>query len=466
MNRIFAASLTKQHIGQNLRLVGWLEDFRDMGKIGFISVRDMTGSFQGVIIGKLLSTFREVPRQSIIMLNGAIQETRAEGFQVEVKVEKVELLSRAVNPLPIDPTGRVESSMDKRLDSRALDLRNNRISNIFRIKSYALYLIRNFLYSRMFVEVNTPKIIGNATEGGADLFSFEYFSKKAYLAQSPQLYKEQLTLGLERVFEISSYFRAEPSHTVRHLSEFVSVDLEAAFFDYSDIMDNIEELITTTINDLFIQHGKEMKYIDNKEEITVDKIPRVTYQKCLDELKGSGVNLEFGDDLSDPALRKLGEVFPKFYFITDWPTKLKPFYILEHDSDRTYGWVKCYPVIINGNKNIQSDLLILERTHHGPQAFASTFAPISFNAFIWPSLSIVPRIISDPGVTWRGIFTFTPFDFACSAISEALDMSSYDEFVQLPISATEIVSRKLFFFNSLASFDMGLAKSGVCGPTI
>jgi nondiscriminating aspartyl-tRNA synthetase len=362
MNRIFAASLTKQHIGQNLRLVGWLEDFRDMGKIGFISVRDMTGSFQGVIIGNLLATFREVPRQSIIMINGAIQETRAEGFQVEVKVEKVELLSRAVTPLPIDPTGRVESSMDKRLDSRALDLRNNRISNIFRIKSYALYLIRNFLYSRMFVEVNTPKIIGNATEGGADLFSFEYFSKKAYLAQSPQLYKEQLTLGLERVFEISSYFRAEPSHTVRHLSEFISVDLEAAFFDYSDIMDTIEELITSTINDLFIQYGKEMKYIDNKEEITVDNIPRVTYQKCLDELKGLGVNLEFGDDLSDPALRKLGEIFPKFYFITDWPTKLKPFYILEHKNksdlsksfDLQYGYLE---IVSGGNREHDSEKL-------------------------------------------------------------------------------------------------------------
>jgi nondiscriminating aspartyl-tRNA synthetase len=362
MNRIFAASLTKDHIGQNLTLVGWLEDFRDMGKIGFISARDMTGNFQGVITGKLLSAFREVPRQSIIMVNGAIQETRAENFQVEVKVEKVELLSRAVNPLPIDPTGRVESSMDKRLDSRALDLRNVRISNIFRTRSYALYLIRNFLYSRMFVEVNTPKIIGNATEGGADLFSFEYFSKKAYLAQSPQLYKEQLTLGLERVFEISSYFRAEPSHTVRHLSEFVSIDLEAAFLDYCDIMDIMEELITSTINDLFIQGGKEMKYYDNKEKITVDKIPRVTYQKCLDDLKGLGESLEFGDDLSDLALRKLGEVYPKFYFIIDWPTKLKPFYILEHKNksdlsksfDLQYGYLE---IVSGGTREHNSERL-------------------------------------------------------------------------------------------------------------
>src|SRR5678815_6080631 len=159
MNRIFASSVNKDHIGQNLTLVGWLEDFRDMGKIGFISSRDMTGNFQGVLSGGLLAAFREVPRQSVIMVKGTVQETRAQNFQVEVKVEKVEVMSRAINPLPIDPTGRVKSSMDKRLDSRALDLRNSRIANIFRIRSYVLNLVRNFLYSRMFVEVNTPKII-------------------------------------------------------------------------------------------------------------------------------------------------------------------------------------------------------------------------------------------------------------------------------------------------------------------
>jgi nondiscriminating aspartyl-tRNA synthetase len=332
MNRIFASSISKDHIGQNLTLIGWIEDFRDMGKIGFISVRDMTGNFQGVLTAELLSTVRDVPRQSLILVKGTIQETKAENFQVEVKVEKVALLSKAANPLPIDPTGRVKSSMDKRLDSRALDLRNYKISNIFKTRSYVLNLIRNFLYSRMFVEVNTPKIIGSATEGGADLFGFEYFSKKAYLAQSPQLYKEQLTLGLERVFEISSYFRAEPSHTVRHLSEFVSVDLEAAFLDYGDIMDIVQELVISTINDLFVHRNKEMALFENKQEILIDKIPRITYQKCLEDLNSLGEIIEFGDDLSDPGLKKLGEIYPSFYFIIDWPTKLKPFYILEHEK--------------------------------------------------------------------------------------------------------------------------------------
>lgn len=347
-DRIFSSTLKKDHIGKNVSLVGWLEDFRDIGKIGFITVRDMTGNFQGVVIGEMLSELREVQRQSIILVKGTIQETRAENFKVEVKVGKIKILSKAVNPLPIDPTGRVKSLMDNRLDCRALDLRNYRISNIFRIRSYVLSLIRNFLYSRMFIEVNTPKIIGSATEGGADLFDFEYFSKKAYLAQSPQLYKEQLTLGLERVFEISPYFRAEPSHTVRHLSEFISVDLEAAYLDYVDIMDIVQELVIATINDLFVHHNEEMKHFANKSAIMVDTIPRITYQKCLDDLRGLGERIEFGDDLSDPALKKLGEIYSTFYFITDWPTKLKPFYILEQEKksefsksfDLQYGYLE------------------------------------------------------------------------------------------------------------------------------
>lgn len=362
LKRTFAALIDKSNIGQNLMFVGWIEDFRDMGKIGFISVRDMTGNFQGVVTGELLIKLREIPRQSVVIIHGVIKESKAESFQVEVKVEKVELLSKAANPLPIDPTGRVSSSLDKRLDSRALDLRNFRISNIFKTRSNALYLIRKYLSSRMFVEVNTPKIIGSATEGGADLFGFEYFSKKAFLAQSPQLYKEQLTLGLERVFEISPYFRAEPSHTVRHLSEFVSVDLEAAYLEYTDVMDIIEGLIISTIRDLYTNHSNQMKYFGESSDILLDKIPRISYEKCLEELKSLGEKIEFGEDLSDSSLRKLGEVYPKFYFIVDWPTKLKPFYILENEKnpelsksfDLQYGYLE---IVSGGTREHDSERL-------------------------------------------------------------------------------------------------------------
>jgi nondiscriminating aspartyl-tRNA synthetase len=192
------------------------------------------------------------------------------------------------------------------------------------------------LRSKGFMEVNTPKIIGSASEGGANLFGFGYFKKKAYLAQSPQLYKEQLTLALDKVFEIGPYFRAENSHTVRHLTEFISVDIEAAFIDYEDIMDIIEEVIRKVAERLSENCKPEIQLVGDGQIATLisrSSVDRLTYEQCLEELAKEGEKLEFGDDLSDASLRKLGEIHKGFYFITDWPSKLKPFYIHEKEDD-------------------------------------------------------------------------------------------------------------------------------------
>jgi nondiscriminating aspartyl-tRNA synthetase len=195
-------------------------------------------------------------------------------------------------------------------------------------------VIRKILRSRMYIEVHTPKIIGSATEGGANLFEFEYFKKKAYLAQSPQLYKEELTLGLERVFEIGPYFRAESSHTVRHLSEFISIDLEAAYLDYNDMMDLVEELVLSALNELSLMFpGKIIELGELQKKNSNRKIPRLTYEECIKELRGSGEQIEFGEDLTDSALRRLGNLHEGLFFIKDWPTSLKPFYIMEHEEN-------------------------------------------------------------------------------------------------------------------------------------
>jgi aspartyl-tRNA synthetase len=243
------------------------------------------------------------------------------------------VITRADQRLPIDPTGRVETALDKRLDSRALDLRNPKVAAIFRLRSAALKIIRKTLCAQGFIEVNTPKIIGSASEGGANLFEFDYFDKKkAYLAQSPQLYKEQLIVGLDRVFEIGPYFRAENSHTLRHLSEFISVDVEAAFLDYEDVM-NIAEDVVRNIAIMFEQkHNTDLEAAGAKA-ISINKIDKITYEQCIEELAKEGEKLQFGDDLSDSALRKLGNLHPGFYFITDWPLKLKPFYIHEKEDN-------------------------------------------------------------------------------------------------------------------------------------
>jgi nondiscriminating aspartyl-tRNA synthetase len=359
-----ADSITDDLVDKDISVAGWIEDIRDIGRLGFVSMRDFTGLIQIIVDGDLLGQIRTIPRQSCVLIVGKVQRSKAKNVNFEIKATKISLLSKAIHPLPIDPTGRVESSTDKRIDSRALDLRDPIVSAIFRLRSSALQTIRDFLRSKRFTEVTTPKIIGTSTEGGANLFRCDYFGKDAYLAQSPQLYKEQLTVGLERVFEIGPYFRAEKSHTVRHLAEFTSVDIEVAFLDYTDVMEIVADLVKRVINDLMQFHSADLKMTRQKgaephsvadrvqdetvhemkemlgisNHIRLDaselKIDRITYEEAVDELRGHGESLSFGDDLSDTALRKLGDLHKGFYFITDWPMRLKPFYIHEKEENQ------------------------------------------------------------------------------------------------------------------------------------
>ena len=329
----YASQLDDRLVGQQVRVGGWIEDVRDIGKLAFLTIRDVTGACQGIVTGDNVQAAVQAPRQSAVVVAGVVQKSKAKDFSVEVKVSEFTVVTRAIHPLPIDPTGRVESAIDKRLDARALDLRMPKVAAIFRLRSAGLEVIRDTLRAEGFIEVNTPKIIGSASEGGANLFGFDYFGKrKAYLAQSPQLYKEQLTLGLDRVFEIGPYFRAENSHTVRHLTEFTSVDIEAAFLDYEDVMDTVERLVKNVITSFQEKHGAYLELAGGKN-ISVSKIEKLTYEQCLEELVKEGEKLQLGDDLSDAALRKLGETHRGFYFIMDWPLKLKPFYIHEQQDN-------------------------------------------------------------------------------------------------------------------------------------
>lgn len=320
--------------GKKVEVGGWVEDIRELGKLTFLTLRDVTGVAQIVLIGEeSLKQVKGLTRQSVIKVTGTIQKSKARDFAYEIKSEKIDILTVAIHPLPIDPIGRLESNIDNRLNARALDLRNQKTAAIFKLRHHTLASIRKTLTEKSFLEVNTPKLIGSASEGGANLFSLKYFEKQAYLAQSPQLYKEQLTLGLERVFEIASYYRAEKSHTVRHLTEFTSVDIEAAFMDYSDVMDVLESVIV----DVFEYTGKncpaEQKELDIEIKKPSTPFERIPYKKAIEELGRDGIKLEVSDDLQDAHLRKLGERHPGFYFLTDWPMKLKPFYIHEKDDD-------------------------------------------------------------------------------------------------------------------------------------
>ncbi|HEX2169013.1 MAG TPA: aspartate--tRNA(Asn) ligase [Nitrososphaera sp.] len=381
----YARQIDHTLIGQQVRVGGWIEDIRDIGKLAFATIRDVTGVCQVIVTGSSVQYALQAPRQSAVIVKGVVQESKARNFSVELKASEFIVLAEAVHPLPIDPTGRVESAIDKRLDSRALDLRNPRVAAIFRLRSTGLKIIRDVLCSQGFIEVNTPKIIGSASEGGANLFGFEYFAKrKAYLAQSPQLYKEQLTLGLDRVFEIGPYFRAENSHTVRHLSEFTSVDIEAGFLDYEEVMDILEQLIRKVALEFNDKHKADLVEMGAKE-ISVTKIERLTYDQCIDELVKEGEKLEFGDDLSDSALRRLGVLHPGFYFIMDWPLKLKPFYIHEKEENanisKSFDLQYNYLELASGGRRLHSPAKLRKRL--GEQGLNPASFQEHLKAFDW-----------------------------------------------------------------------------------
>ena len=321
--------------GQEVIIGGWIEDLRKLGKMTFLTVRDVTGLAQVIVKEESSKNIEGVTRQSVIRVQGKVQETKARDFEWEIKADQIEVLANAKHPLPIDPIGRLESNIDNRLNARALDMRNQRTASIFKIRHHVLAAIRKTFSDKKFIEINTPKLIGSASEGGANLFSLDYFGKQAYLAQSPQLYKEQMTIGLERVYEIASFYRAEKSHTGRHLSEFTSVDIEAAFMDYTDVMEVLESLVVEVYKYISEKCKEEQKTIGITIKVPPSPFERITYSEILKELNDEGEKLEFGDDLLDSHLRIVGKKHPGFFFITDWPMKLKPFYIREKEEEPT-----------------------------------------------------------------------------------------------------------------------------------
>ena len=343
-------------VGEEISIAGWIEDIRNIGKVAFLTVRDVRGATQVVLSNEAMKKAIDTPRQSAVIVSGVVQHSKSKDFPLELKAGKIAVVGEALHPLPVDPTGRVESGLDKRLDSRALDLRNPKTSSIFLLRSKVLDNIRMTLRSEGFVEVNTPKIIGSASEGGANLFGLEYFKKRAYLAQSPQLYKEQLVLALDRVFEIATYFRAENSNTVRHLTEFLSADIEAAFINYEDAMDLAEEVIKNVF---------KLQMNDLSKNPIPSSINRLSYVDCVEELCKEGEKIEFGDDLSDASLRILGKLHNGFYFIKDWPIELKPFYIHEKQDnprltqsfDLQYGYLE----LISGGQRQHNPLKLRKR---------------------------------------------------------------------------------------------------------
>ncbi len=356
--------------GKEIVVFGWVRDIRDLGGIRFVILHDREGTVQITIHRdqakkELIKKADSLQRQYSIGVRGVAKKTEMTQRGIEVIPEEIRILGVAQHPLPLDITGRTPAEIDVRLDARVLDLCRDEGRAIFRVQHAVLEAMRDFLSENGFVEVHTPRIIASATEGGAALFSVEYFEHEAFLAQSPQLYKEQLTLSLEKVFEIGPFFRAEESDTRRHLNEFISVDIEQAFATAEDVMNVLERLIHHVCEEIKEKCQRELEILEHQIEVPEVPLERFTYDEILEELEREQIRVPWGEDLPTLACRKLGDLHPHFYFITDWPTKSKTFYIKPRDDtpkscegfDLMWRWIE----IASGGTRVHSKQLLIER---------------------------------------------------------------------------------------------------------
>jgi nondiscriminating aspartyl-tRNA synthetase len=367
--------------GEEVTLFGWVQEIRDLGGIRFVILQDREGTIQVTIPKKkvspeVLSKSDTLQKRYSIGVKGTVKKTSMSPRGFEVLPKEIKIFGTAALQLPIDITGKTPANIEVRLDARALDLCQEPNIATFKIQHSAVEAIRGFLFEKGFLEVHTPRIIASATEGGAELFAVDYFGEKVFLAQSPQLYKEQLVMSLEKVFEVGPFFRAEESHTRRHLSEFVSVDVEQAFADAEDVMVLLEQLVHHTCKVVKEKCQKELAAL--KHEIQVPTVPfkRLTYDEVLSDLKKEGIEVPWGEDIPTEAVRVLGKLYPPFYFITDWPTHSKAFYIKPREDnpdlcegfDLMWRWVE---LVSGGTRIAEKDLLVSRLREQGlkPEAF-------------------------------------------------------------------------------------------------
>jgi nondiscriminating aspartyl-tRNA synthetase len=315
-------------------IMGWVASIRDHGNIQFIILRDMYGEIQITVKKRecsdsLFHLAKEVKEHSSIGVRGKVRPQEKVPNGAEIVPIEIRVFSIARKAAPFLVQSRMSTvGLDTRLDLRAVDLRRNYLGSIFQIRQTVLNSIRAFLSEQKFIEVNTPKMIATATEGGAALFPIFYYDREAFLAQSPQLYKEQLTMAFESVFEIGPIFRAEPSRTNRHLSEAISIDVERAFVDYNDIMSLLERMILKIVDTLKEKNQDDLEYLQLQLPSMEPPFSKYNYSDIIDRLQEAGERIQWGDDISPQIMKSiLHEHLNEFYFIIDWPTSTKPFYI-------------------------------------------------------------------------------------------------------------------------------------------
>jgi nondiscriminating aspartyl-tRNA synthetase len=339
-------------------LGGWVEKLRDQKRIQFIILRDESGDVQVTYPrpaeeDALADTVSTLTNGSFVWIKGRlVHDERVKLGGLEIQLDELEIVTLADPETPIAD----DTSIDKRLDWRFLDMRRPEMNLVFKVQTTIEQAWRKYWEENDFTEIHSPKLMASASESNAELFKLEYFDTVAYLAQSPQFYKQMAMMaGLGRIFEIGPVFRADPSFTSRHATEFTSVDIEVSWIEsHEDIMAIQEQLMVTAISAVKEQHGEAIKRLfDVDVVVPTVPFPRIPLAEAVEIVKGRGHEVARGGDMDPEGERQIAaHVFEttghEFVFLTDYPSTVRPFYHMRKEDDQSL--TQSYDLIWRGTE--------------------------------------------------------------------------------------------------------------------
>ncbi len=348
-NRIYIKDL-KDHVGKEITIAGWVDVRRDQGKMVFFDMRDMTGKVQCVALpnhAEVIEKCKEVRSEWVLKMKGLVnmrpERNIKQGVvngELELEILDIEILSEAA-PLPFDMslTG-YNLDLTTELDNRSLVLRQPKVQAVFKVEETVIDSFREFMKQNMFFEFQAPSITPAVAEGGSEVFKVDYFDKKAFLSQSPQLYKQIVMTAFERVFSVNKVFRAEPSSTTRHLTEIVSLDAEMGFIDsWTEVRDMAEETVRYILKQVESKNSEHLKLLGATLPVMIDKTPTISLQELQQKIfDKTGRDVRGEKDTNPQDEREICEIIKEetgsdFVFVHGYPTRKKPFYVFPDPED-------------------------------------------------------------------------------------------------------------------------------------
>ncbi len=364
-NRILIEEVFRKKL-KNVEIAGWLKNVRALGKIKFLVLKDSSGEIQVTahedkVDAGVFEPMDKIPRESVVYVKGEIKDSKQAPGGKEIIPKDIIVLNRA-EELIIDVSEQSKTELPKRLDFRFLDFHRKKTQAIFKIQNEISNSFREHFYRKGFLEMQPPCIISAASEGGTELFPVQYFEKKAYLAQSPQLYKQMIACSMEKTFMITPVWRAEKHNTPRHINEIRQMDIEVAFASQMSIMKELEEVVKYIVKRVLENCKEELKILDIKSL----KIPKGIYLSYEDAIKKTGGKI--GEDFTPEQERKLCAMYKgDIVFTHSWPSSIKPFYIMLKDGKANSKYSEGFDAlylgveISSGGQRIHLPDLLIER---------------------------------------------------------------------------------------------------------